>query len=230
MQDSLAKILVSLEIRPDLEKALGQGFTEKSCESLAWYDQDTSSWRTYQRSFLTDWELYSETWPRWGMTVNGSALRHPMSAHRMGAIDGSVWLGTPTASMKRQATNGGRKNRSRPGNLREQVDPLMCQAYDEARMEANQPKMWPTPRANSAMASTITQDSAWKEGRFLNLETQVGRQMWPTPTAHNAKETNAPSESNRNTPTLAAEVGGKLNPTWVAWLMGFPIEWVNLKG
>jgi hypothetical protein len=115
------------------------------------------------------------------------------------------------------------------------------------------------------MASTITQDSVWKEGRFPNLETQVGRQMWatptasgggggtninnprgqgnslasavklslgkwPTPTAHNAKETNAPSESNRNTPTLAAQAGGQLNPMWVAWLMGFPIEWVNLKG
>jgi hypothetical protein len=28
--------------------------------------------------------------------------------------------------------------------------------------------------------------------------------LWPTPTAHNAKETNAPSESLRNAPTLAS--------------------------
>jgi len=52
------------------------------------------------------------------------------------------------------------------------------------------------------------------------LQDQV--KMWPTPTAHNAKETAAPSEHLRNTPTLAAQAGGSLNPTWVEWLMGFP--------
>ena len=51
--------------------------------------------------------------------------------------------------------------------------------------------------------------------------------MWPTPTAHNAKELNAPSEATRNTPTLAASVGGKLNPTWVEWLMGWPVGWTD---
>ena len=88
---------------------------------------------------------------------------------------------------------------------------------------------------------------------------------WPTPTVHMTKETNAPSEHKRNTPTLTAQVnwptprtagmcggsgawallnknttveearqmgagnGGKLNPTWVEWLMGWPLEWTNLK-
>jgi hypothetical protein len=88
---------------------------------------------------------------------------------------------------------------------------------------------------------------------------------WPTPTAHMAKETNAPSEHNRNTPTLTAQVnwptprtagmcggtgswellnknttieearlmgagnGGKLNPTWVEWLMGWPLGWTDLN-
>jgi hypothetical protein len=52
---------------------------------------------------------------------------------------------------------------------------------------------------------------------------------WPTPTAHNAKDQNSPSEAKRNTPTLAAQVGGKLNPDWVGWLMGFPIAWANSK-
>jgi len=53
--------------------------------------------------------------------------------------------------------------------------------------------------------------------------------LWPTPTAHNAKETNAPSEANRNTPTLASQAGGHLNPTWVEWLMGWPLGWTDLK-
>jgi hypothetical protein len=53
--------------------------------------------------------------------------------------------------------------------------------------------------------------------------------FWPTPTAHNAKETNAPSEANRNEPTLASLVGGHLNPMWVEWLMGWPLGWTDLK-
>lgn len=52
--------------------------------------------------------------------------------------------------------------------------------------------------------------------------------MWPTPTAHNAKETNAPSEHTRNTPTLTAQAGGKLNTEWVEWLMGWPKGWTDI--
>ena len=54
-------------------------------------------------------------------------------------------------------------------------------------------------------------------------------QFWPTPTAHNAKEGAYPAEYERNTPTLAAQAGGKLNPTWVEWLMGFPLGHTDLN-
>ena len=58
---------------------------------------------------------------------------------------------------------------------------------------------------------------------------EAASMMWPTPTAHNAKETAAPSEGMRNTPTLAHHPGGRLNPEWVEWLMGFPIGQTVLK-
>ena len=51
----------------------------------------------------------------------------------------------------------------------------------------------------------------------------------PTPTAHNAKEYASPSEWTRNEPTLATHAGGPLNPTWVEWLMGWPLGWTDLK-
>jgi hypothetical protein len=57
----------------------------------------------------------------------------------------------------------------------------------------------------------------------------TGSGFWPTPTAHNAKETNAPSEANRNEPTLASRVGGHLNPMWVEKLMGWPEDWSSIK-
>jgi hypothetical protein len=53
--------------------------------------------------------------------------------------------------------------------------------------------------------------------------------LLPTPTAHNAKEGNYPAEHTRKTPTLATHAGGKLNPTWVEWLMGWPLGWTDLK-
>ena len=75
----------------------------------------------------------------------------------------------------------------------------------------------PTPTRCANMLSPSMQK--WKSHRNL----------WPTPTAHIAKETNAPSEAKRDTPTLAALVGGSLNPTWVEWLMGFPLEFTACK-
>jgi len=189
---SLARILVSLENRPDLEKALAAGFTAKSCESLAWYDLDTSSWKTYQRSFLTGWQLYSETWPRWGIMQDGSAFVHPMSALRMGAIDGSA------------------------------------------------SQNWPTPTCNMASGGANHNSPQVRAGKHgINLAGFVARKEWPTPSAHNAKEVGTPSQFNRNTVALGdlivmvskdLQEKGRLNPRWVAWLMGFPLNWFHNGG
>lgn len=196
MQDSLAKTLALLESRQAYLKEPDQVFTEKSCVLLTQYDQNSSSWRTLQQSFLTDSEPFSETWPRWGMTLDGAAYAHPMSERRITETDGSCWLPTPTASdpqLERRAKHGIHFQTS-TGTVR---------------------------RKNEDGTSSM-----------LGLAGFV--KMWPTPTAHNAKECNAKecnakSESERNTPTLAAQVGGKLNPDWVGWLMAFPIGWANSK-
>ena len=50
----------------------------------------------------------------------------------------------------------------------------------------------------------------------------------PTPTAQDAKNNGAPSQLERNTKPLNAEVGGPLNPEWVEWLMGWPVGWTDL--
>lgn len=51
----------------------------------------------------------------------------------------------------------------------------------------------------------------------------------PTPTAHNCKEGAYPAEFTRNTKTLAAQIGGKINPDWNEWRMGWPIKWTDLN-
>jgi hypothetical protein len=211
-----AKTLAPQEKAQELTE-IAQECGEKWLASFVKYDPDSSLWRTHQCSLLGDLEPFSETWPQWGL------MR-----------DGECW----EQRMLEQTIRG---------------------------TESGLSESWPTPRSCSAMAATITPESAWNEKRNPNLETIVGQRLWPTPTAHMAKETNAPSEHNRNTPTLTAQVnwptprtkgmcggsgawaqlkanttieearamgagnGGKLNPTWVEWLMGWPLEWTDLK-
>lgn len=74
--------------------------------------------------------------------------------------------------------------------------------------------------ANGVLWERITQEP---------ITSETGSGYWPTPTAHNAKEGNYPAERNRKTPSLASLVGGKLNPTWVEWLMGWPQDWTSLE-
>jgi hypothetical protein len=179
-KELLMSYLEAFHARTSQPQVKEQGSTESDQEcgerwrgSFTRYDQDSCSWRTHQCSLAGDLELFSETWPRWGLMRDGECWEQPMLALR-------------------------------------------------------------------------------------TSETESGsKQKWTTPTAHMAKETNAPSEHNRNTPTLTAQVnwstpvaddtsyrknkyaqggtalstqaGGKLNPMWVEWLMGWPVGWTDLK-
>lgn len=86
---------------------------------------------------------------------------------------------------------------------------------------------WPTPRAQEP--GSTTQGFGRGLAELVEGRSQKVITIYPTPTAHNAKECNAPSESQRNTPTLGSIAGGRLNPNWVEWLMGWPIGHTDLK-
>jgi hypothetical protein len=164
------------------------------------YDQDSCGWKTAQLSLLGDSEQSSVIFPRSGMTRDGLLWGLPMLERPTSETGFGFLLPTPTA--KPMGSNTHMRSK---GLTTKQV-------Y----------QMWPTPTVcgnyNRKGASKTSGDG---------LATAV--RMWPTPTAHNAKETNAPSESERNTPTLAAQAGGPLNPDWVEWLMGWPIGHTVLK-
>jgi|GEM_PF-3257052 len=175
MRDSLAKICHSLGIDPDSAKAREAGYTGKCSESLAWYDPDTCSWRTWQQSFLEGLALYSEIWPRAGMIVAGVAWRHRESERRINATGGGAlprWR-TPVASDAASHVMGRRDSRGAP-QLSAQV------------------MMWPTPSVNG-----------WKGGSMAGQR-----------------------RGQLTDPAMGAiPAGGKLNPTWVEWLMGWPLGW-----
>ena len=113
--------------------------------------------------------------------------------------------------------------------------PTLVQTTDES--ESGSLGKWATPTTMDKLppkseTALLKEATVARPGRSkpANLRDQVSNmEKWTTPTAHNSKETNAPSESTRNTPSLAAQAGGKLNPTWVEWLMGWTLGWTDLK-
>jgi hypothetical protein len=90
------------------------------------------------------------------------------------------------------------------------------------RIKGTDSGLWPIP---------VSSDTGGRTTKYAQGGTPLSMavKFWPTPTAHNAKEGAYPSEHTRNTPTLAAQAGGSLNPTWVEWLMGWPLGWTDLK-
>jgi len=113
--------------------------------------------------------------------------------------------------------------------------PTLVQTIDES--ESGLSEKWATPTTMDKLppkseTALLKEATVARPGRSkpANLRDQVSNmERWTTPTAHNSKETNAPSESTRNTPSLAAQAGGKLNPMWVEWLMGWTLGWTDLK-
>lgn len=190
--------------------------------SFTKYDHDSSLWRTHQCSFLGDLEPFSETWPQWGLMRDGECweqrtLEQTIRGTESGLSE-ETWP-TPDANCGKRGTQPNWTPKRKSGQP----------AQYTINQAVRDRQTWPTPRSCSSMAATITPESAWNEKRNPNLETIVGRVQFPTPTCHNAKEAAYPSEYNRKTPTLATHAGGKLNPTWVEWLMGWPLMWTDLK-
>lgn len=192
--------------------------------SFARFDPGSSSWRTRQCSLLGGSESFSETWPRWGSMRNGECSERTMPGHLTSVtgsgssrLTGNAWP-TPTSA---DASMGSIITKDRFSALVETGKPATRKdggEYGVGLLEmvlARQMFATPTATANQLAPS---------------MQKHPGcRAMWPTPTAHNAKECNAPAEQTRNTPTLAAQAGGKLNPPWVEWLMGWPIGWTDCE-
>jgi hypothetical protein len=204
------------------EKA--QGLTENEVEcgekwhaSFVKFDPNSCSWKTHQCSLLGDLDEFSETWPQWGLMRDGECWEQKTLEQTIRGTESGLSEKLPTP----QSTDYRDKPTSKSWKAKGGMNYSLANPEIQAK--------WPTPRSCSAMAATITPESAWNEKRNPNLETIVGRVQFPTPTAHNAKEGNYPSERKRNTPTLATHAGGKLNPMWVEWLMGWPLGWTDLK-
>jgi len=98
--------------------------------------------------------------------------------------------------------------------------------------------LWPTPTVcgnyNRKGASATSGDglatAAWKAEK---------ERTWPTPTVAMAKgssggaltrKTGKSRENDRLDYAVEGDAkNGRLNPTWIEWLMGWPLGWTELK-
>jgi len=104
----------------ETERTTNGTFGQNSQTLLGFYDPDTHSWKTSQATFLLDSEQSLQTWPRAGMTRNGTAYQLPPSAHRTSATEfslslhGKMWP-TPQAHLSREGGYPAEGRRNTPG-------------------------------------------------------------------------------------------------------------------
>jgi len=94
--------------------------------------------------------------------------------------------------------------------------------------DATASSSWPTPTAAGDVSNI--------KGKFSNLTLGDAVRKWPTPTASDHRR-RGPNSHQQGLPEKVATIenswspehGGKLNPEWVGWLMGFPPGWTDLE-
>ena len=220
-----------------------------SPELLASFDRATSSWKTSQLCLDGELSEFSETWPRSGLMRSGIAYRLQPLAPLTDAIASGFWP-TPHGMSIDPATG------KYDGHGNELSQAILC--AEGLSKTTRSVGRWPTPTMgdakstgsrNTAMSKahpgvSLTDAVRGDEGTGRNprlrpgtptqeTRTQPGR-MWPTPVSSDRKsgagspEWYASRQSMTRGLALNETVGGSLNPTWVEWLMGFPLGWTAL--
>jgi hypothetical protein len=214
---------------------------------LTIYDPDSQSWKMSECLFTGDYARYSEAFPKSGIMLNGRIYEQATWVPRTGGKESGLWP-TPNTmeGIKPKSLESivETNQKNRPGrstlsmNLRELI------YYGERDLQGK-PKMWPTPQAidgsGQGRAPRLKKDcnrdpntpGSWR----ADLKDAV--KMWPTPVAsgklnggtrdfkilQNLADCGQITEYERR--SMSAGNGGQLNPTWVDWLMGYPVGWTD---
>ena len=147
---------------------------------------------------------YSMTLPRWGIASGGEFGELVMSERLTEENGYSCWVGTPTTCMTKRSDRYRERRTPNPVELAETFPTItVCGNYNRKGV---------SKKSGTGLATYV--------------------KMYPTPMA--TQRGDCPAERRRHSPCLESVVamqepnGGKLNPTWVEWLMGFPLGWTDL--
>lgn len=207
------------------------------------YDRSTSSWKTHRCLWAEDLPESSLTLPRWGLMRGGVLSELATLEHRIGEKESGLWP-TPnamqaTSDLGFQCSGDGRK---KPNKLGWAVAQQMYQTPLATNTKANHMRSggrparsyWPTPTSTLGTNGGKVTQAKSREGGTL-IEALSNRTQWPTPTVNDSKNSTLPPSQVRHDNIPGAllrsgqEPGGQLNPTWVEWLMNWPINWTSLE-
>jgi len=190
---------------------------QQQSNACAWFDRSGRCWRTFQGSLLADTlEQFSETWPRAGLIADGEFYPLPKWERRISEIGSGLWP-TPVAHDDNKSPEAHLAMKQRMGGNRTAITSL------QVMVKALERQMWPTPTKSDG---TEGPGNSGRDGGD-NLRTAVAKAL-PTPSARDWRSGTGRQE-NGHSPQLPEVIGGQLNPTWVEWLMGWPLGWTDLQ-
>jgi len=208
---------VKTSLPPGSEPALqahARVYGQSSPVLLGKYDPATHSLRTFQGLLFEASTACLQTLPRWGW-MHAGAVWGLTTSERPISANGSGYLPTP-AAISYGTNQGGAAGRV--GKIRPSLETM-------ARRE-----MWPTPDANDWKQDGL-QTSQRRLDLYSTCSLNAAVRMWATPQAFDATDLQRSPEAltraqkKGGCSNLREQVAGQLNPTWTAWLMGWPLDW-----
>jgi DNA (cytosine-5)-methyltransferase 1 len=193
-EELLTSYLADFHAKTSAQQEKAQEFMESEAEcgekwhaSFTKYDPDLSLWKTHQCSLLGDLDEFSETWPQWGLMRDGECWEQRTLEQ---TIRGTEYGLSPNGmdsfhTLNTTGLDGGSNSRKE-----------LKKKQETWSTPTEYVQKFPTPQASDWKNKNHSRDYTLGNVKYI----------WPTPTAHMAKETNAPSEHKRNTPTLTAQV------------------------
>jgi len=214
---------------------LGRMCKELLTSKTAWYsDRCKTSWKVkVSKSNVSLFQLRASVLGTKGIESGLLATPNTMDYLPPRSVQGTKKL-----------MEGHRKGRTKPSNLREQMDPQTM-------------AMYPTPTSQDHSRNTVPPSIGKTRGMDLSMRVvadQIKKEMYPTPSASCQMDVVAPPETVKknssgwsvtrvgtgtkfgaklndvvNKVNQPIKPGGKLNPTFVEFLMGFPENWTNIE-
>jgi len=189
-------------------------------ELLTIYDHDSRSWKMSECLFTGDYARYSAAFPKSGIMLNGRIYAQATWVLRTGGKESGLWR-TPAAHD--------------PGVSPERLEPIeggelggMNRHFDRhtgrmAQIGLTQQvalRNFPTPHSNCHTGAGRRGDGG------ENLQTAV---MFPTPQQRDWKGKSQRGADPENRDCLPNAAGGQLNPQFVEWLMGYPLNYTDTR-
>ena len=249
-EDSPAKTSVQRVKEQELQENV-RDYGKNMRDSLEKCGLSLSLPKTHHCFELGGLELSSKIWPRWGIMLDGECSELGTSVRRINVTECGSWH-TPTVvqvsprsseswkKMKEKRVASGRKTLP-PGTLQEQVMISGTNPCWDWNKSPKNPQNWPTPctrdyKGANAPSGLIRKDGKSRIDQLPNAVAYSGTQIQQkcgTPRCFMYKD----ALTDRGRGNLGEQVNeahkmkkmGKLNPSWVAWLMGWPVGWTDLK-